>query len=240
MPPKSTTTSYSPDLGGGSAWYLAGICLVASIGGLLFGFDTAVISGAVDLVQIQYGLDDWAKGLFAASALFGCVAGAAVAGAAGDRFGRKPVLIVSAVLFFASSIGCAVAPEYWQLFASRFVAGVGIGMASVLAPMYISEFAPPHLRGRLVATYQLSIVIGLLVAYFSNWQLSVFAKDHAAIAAPAQWVGGLWHWIMIAEVWRAMLGVGVLPSAAFLFLRLCRKARAGSPGRAGSRKPARS
>ncbi len=126
----------------GSGWYLAGICLVASIGGLLFGFDTAVISGAVGLVKAQYRLDALAEGLFTASALFGCIGGAAVAGAAGDRVGRKPVLIVSAVLFLASSIGCAVAPEYWQLFAARVVAGVGIGMASVLAPMYISEFAP--------------------------------------------------------------------------------------------------
>ena len=124
-------------------------------------------------------------------------------------------MIVSALLFFVSSIGCAVAPEYWQLFTARVVAGIGIGMASVLAPMYISEFAPPHLRGRLVATYQLSIVTGILAAYFSNWLLMGYAKDHAAATG-----NGWLHWIMIAEVWRAMLGVGVLPSAAFLFLLL--------------------
>jgi SP family arabinose:H+ symporter-like MFS transporter len=203
--PASSTAS-------GSGWYLAAICLVASIGGLLFGFDTAVISGAIDLIAAQFNLDPWAKGLFAAAALFGCIGGAAMAGAAGDRFGRKPILIVSAVLFFASSIGCAIAPEYWQLFIARVVAGIGIGMASVLAPMYISEFAPPHLRGRLVATYQLSIVIGILAAYFSNWQLTKLSAGD--IVPPSGWL----HWVMVDEVWRAMLGVGVLPSAAFLIL----------------------
>ena len=181
----------------GSAWYLAGICVVASIGGLLFGFDTAVISGAEGIVKAQYHLNALAEGLFTASALFGCIGGAAVAGAAGDRLGRKPVLIVSALLFFVSSIGCAVAPDYWQLFTARVVAGVGIGMASVLAPMYISEFAPPHLRGRLVATYQLSIVTGILAAYFSNWLLMGYAKDHAAATG-----NGWLHWIMIAEAIR--------------------------------------
>ena len=215
MPTESKTTSYSPDLIGGSAWYLAGICLVASIGGLLFGFDTAVISGAVGLVKAQYHLDALAEGLFTASALFGCVGGAAVAGAAGDRFGRKPVLIVSAFLFFASSISCARRSGVLAVVhraghrGRRHRHGVGAGA------MYISEFAPPHIRGRLVATYQLSIVTGILAAYFSNWLLMHYAANHNHSPATG---GGWLQWIMIDEVWRAMLGIGVLPSAAFLIL----------------------
>ncbi len=223
MPRESASATVSSARG--SAWYLTGICLAASLGGLLFGFDTAVISGTEKIVKAQYRLDALAEGLFTASALIGCLAGAAVAGAAGDRFGRKQVLIVSAVLFFLSAIGCAVGPEYWQVFSSRIVAGVGVGMASVLAPMYISEFAPQQIRGRLVATFQLSIVIGILAAFLSNWLLARISANYAAAGAGhplgPEWVGGGWlHWIVVDEVWRGMLGVGVVPSAAFLVLLL--------------------
>ena len=200
----------------GSVFYLAKVCLVASIGGLLFGFDTAVISGTVEPVKAQYGLTDLLQGWFASSALVGCILGAAVAGVLGDRFGRKPILMVTAVLFFVSALFCAVAPTFSVLILARIVGGLGVGMASVLAPMYISEFAPPHLRGRLVAQYQLSIVLGILVAYFSNWCLAEYAATH-----PLAFGGeGALHRILVAEVWRSMFGAGMLPAGLFVALLL--------------------
>ncbi|MCX6927889.1 MAG: MFS transporter [Verrucomicrobia bacterium] len=174
---------------GGSALFLALVCLVASLGGLLFGFDTAVISGTVDRVKQFYGLSELLEGWFTSSALVGCILGAAIAGVMGDRFGRKPTLLVSAVLFFVSALYSCIPPNFTVLVVARWIGGVGVGMASVLAPLYISEFAPPKHRGRLVAFYQLSIVIGILLAYLSNWLILRFAQ-----ANPTAFGGhGVWH-----------------------------------------------
>ncbi|MCU0781484.1 MAG: MFS transporter, partial [Akkermansiaceae bacterium] len=129
---------------------------MASLGGLLFGFDTAVISGTVARVAGQFGLSDLQLGWFTSSALVGCIPGALGAGWLGDRFGRKPVLIAAAVLFFVSALFSAFPPGFNGLIAARMLGGIGVGMASVLGPMYISELAPPKWRGRLVACYQLS------------------------------------------------------------------------------------
>jgi MFS transporter, SP family, arabinose:H+ symporter len=200
----------------GSVLPLALICFVASIGGLLFGFDTAVISGTFDFVEAQYHLTKFEVGWFGSSALLGCILGAAAAGWFADRFGRKPVLVVAAVFFLLCAGGCAVAPSFQTLTLFRILGGLGVGMASVVAPMHISEFAPPRLRGRLVALYQLSIVLGILAAYFSNWLLLGFAQDHPAAFDAAGWP----HWILIGEVWRGMFGVGVIPAALFLLLLL--------------------
>ena len=206
----STSKSFSH----GSAWYLAGVCLVASLGGLLFGFDTAVISGTVDAVEAQYHLDGFEVGWFGSSALVGCILGAAVAGALGDRFGRRPALIVSAFFYLLSAVLSAAALDFAWLNGARIIGGVGVGMASVLAPTYIAEFAPARIRGRLVAFYQLSIVVGILAAYFSNWLLARFAEAHPHAFAGTDWL----HWMMVAEVWRAMFGAEALPAAAFLAL----------------------
>ncbi|MBN2293472.1 MAG: sugar porter family MFS transporter [Pirellulales bacterium] len=198
----------------GSGWYLALICLVASIGGLLFGFDTAVIAGTVGFVETQFELTKLELGWFGSAALVGCVVGAAVAGVLGDRFGRKPVLITAAFFFFISALFSAIPPNFLVLIPARIIGGVGVGMASVLAPMYISEFAPPRLRGRLVAMYQLSIVLGILAAYFCNWGLLSFSQNN-----PAAFGGGGWlHWILVAEVWRGMFGAETLPAAIFFVL----------------------
>jgi SP family arabinose:H+ symporter-like MFS transporter len=208
-----TNSSASP-ASPGNPWYLAAVCLVASIGGLLFGFDTAVISGTFGFVEAQFGLDKFELGWFGSSALVGCIMGAAVAGALGDRFGRKPILIVAAVFFFVSALYSAIPRSFQVLIWARIVGGWGVGMASVLAPIYISEFAPPRWRGRLVATYQLSIVIGILAAYFSNWALLQFS-EHFPNALSA---GGFLHWTMVAEVWRGMFGAEMIPAALFFFL----------------------
>jgi len=200
----------------GGPWYLAGVCLVASLGGLLFGFDTAVISGTFGFVEPQFALSKLEVGWFGSAALVGCIMGAAVAGSLGDRFGRKPVLILAAVFFFVSALYSAIPPDFQVLILARVVGGWGVGMASVLAPIYISEFAPPRLRGRLVATYQLSIVIGILAAYFSNWLLLRFAEHYP----DALGGDGFLHWTMVAEVWRGMFGAEMIPAALFFVLLL--------------------
>jgi MFS transporter, SP family, arabinose:H+ symporter len=200
----------------GSLWYLTGICLVASLGGFLFGFDTAVISGTVKRVAEQYLLSVNLQGWFASSALVGCIGGAAVAGFLGDRFGRKPILLIAAVFFFASALFACIPPTFSILIGARILGGLGVGMASVLGPMYISEFAPPRWRGRLVACYQLSIVLGILAAYFSNWLLLSFSQSAANDFHGPDWL----RWVAVAEVWRGMFGAGMIPAFFFFFLLL--------------------
>src|ERR1039458_736461 len=141
----------------GSWIYLSGVALIAALGGLLFGFDTAVISGAEGFLERQYGLGPMLLGWVVSSALIGCIIGAAIAGVLSDRFGRRAALMVSAMLFLVSGIGCVFAWSTGALAAARLLGGLGIGMASMLSPLYIAEFSPPHLRGRLVALYQLAI-----------------------------------------------------------------------------------
>jgi SP family arabinose:H+ symporter-like MFS transporter len=210
------TTDQNETNAGGSALFLGLVCLVASLGGLLFGFDTAVISGTVERVRQQYALTDLLEGWFLSSALVGCICGAAVAGVLGDRFGRKPTLLVSSVFFFVSALYSAIPPTFNVLIAARWIGGVGVGMASVLAPLYISEFAPPKHRGRLVAFYQLSIVVGILLAYLSNWLILRFAQDN-----PTAFGGhGVWHWTLVAEYWRGMFGAEMVPCVLFFVLLL--------------------
>ena len=198
----------------GSGLYLAMICGVASLGGLLFGFDTAVISGTIEKVTAQFELTEALKGWFTSSALIGCILGALVAGWSGDRFGRKPCLIFAAFLFFISALGSAIPPNFTVLIPARWIGGVGVGMASVLGPIYITEFSPPRIRGRLVALYQLSIVIGILAAYFSNWSLQLFADNNPGAFGEA----GFLHKALVAEVWRGMFGAEMIPAALFFFL----------------------
>ena len=188
--------------------------MVASIGGLLFGFDTAVISGTFGLVEAQYGLNKFAVGWFGSSALVGCILGALASGTLTDRFGRKWVLLAAAAFFFLSAICAAAAASFQWLVWGRIIGGVGVGMASVLAPMYISEFALLRLRGRLVACYQLSIVLGILAAYFSNWLLLWSAQANPEVFASVAWL----HRTLVSEVWRGMFAAGAIPAAAFFVL----------------------
>jgi len=198
----------------GSVVYLAGVCFVVSFAGLLFGFDTAVISGTFGFVEEQFDLSKFQVGWFGSSALVGCIVGAAAAGMLGDRFGRKPILIISSFFFFISALFSAIPPNFAILIPARIIGGMGVGMASVLAPMYISEFVPPRLRGRLVALYQLSIVIGILAAYFSNWSLLSFSESH-----PNAFGGtGPLHWLFVSEVWRGMFGAEMIPAAVFFLM----------------------
>lgn len=194
--------------------FLVMVCVVASLGGVLFGFDTAVISGTFGMVETQFVLGKLELGWFGSSALVGAIIGAFIAGGLSDRFGRKPVLIASAILFFISALGSTIPPTFFLLIPARLIGGLGIGIASVLAPLYISEFAPPHIRGRLVALYQLSIVIGILLAYFSNWWLLSNSREHLSTFEEANFL----HKILISEVWRGMFAAEMIPSGLFMIL----------------------
>lgn len=148
------------------------VSLVAATSGLLFGYDIAVINGAILFLREQFGLTELQTEAAASSLLFGCVFGAVVAGILSDRFGRRRVLILAAALFGISAIGAALPRTLWEFAMARFAGGVAIGVAALLAPLYIAEIAPPRIRGRLVALNQMAIVTGILLAYFMNWALS--------------------------------------------------------------------
>jgi SP family arabinose:H+ symporter-like MFS transporter len=188
--------------------YLYLVCLVAALGGFLFGFDTAVISGTISLVKGDFGLDPVSEGWFVSCALLGCIIGVSFSGKLSDKYGRKIVLIISAVLFLASAIGCMLSESFNFLIASRLIGGLGIGVASMVSPLYISEFAPSRLRGMMVSLYQLALTIGIVLAYFSN----AYLADHTSVAYGTE---GMTR-IFSTEVWRAMLGLGALPAGVFL------------------------
>jgi sugar porter (SP) family MFS transporter len=171
--------------------------ITVGLGGMLFGLDVAVISGAELAIQALWKLDSWTHGLAIATALYGTVVGAALGGIPADRFGRKPTLLWIGISFFVSSIGAAIASnvEYFMLF--RFLGGLGIGASSVVAPIYISEIAPAKHRGKLVISFQLNVVLGILIAYISNYFIQGMEND-----------------------WRIMLGVVGIPSLLFSVLIL--------------------
>jgi SP family arabinose:H+ symporter-like MFS transporter len=191
-----------------SSMYLYLVCLVAALGGFLFGFDTAVISGTISLVKNDFGLDSVSEGWFVSCALLGCIIGVSFSGKLSDRYGRKIVLIISAVLFLASAIGCMYSESFTVLIVFRLIGGLGIGVASMVSPLYISEFAPSRLRGMMVSLYQLALTIGIVLAYFSN----AYLADHTSASYGSE---GMTR-IFSTEVWRAMLGLGALPAAIFL------------------------
>ena len=140
------------------------ICMTVALGGLLFGFDTAVISGAIGLIKTQFSLGTVQEGWLVSSGLAGCIAGVLVTGALSDRIGRKRTILLAAAMFLLSGIGCALAANVGWIIISRIIGGVGVGMASVISPMLIAEFAPAAQRGRMIAYYQLAITVGILLA----------------------------------------------------------------------------
>jgi len=191
-----------------SGTYLYLVCLVAALGGFLFGFDTAVISGTVSLVKKDFNLDVLHEGWFVSCALLGCIIGVSISGKLSDKYGRKIILILSAVLFFASALGCMLSGSFTQLIAFRLIGGLGIGVASMVSPLYISEFSPSRYRGMMVSLYQLALTIGIVLSYFSNAYLANHVGDTFSSDAL--------HKIFSAEVWRAMLGLGTIPAGIFL------------------------
>ena len=193
--------------------YINTLAIIASLGGFLFGYDTAVISGTINFVSTQFHLDAVSTGWYVSSALVGCISGVAMAGVLSDKYGRKKVLILSALFFGVSAVGCTFAIGFNDLVLYRFIGGLGIGVASMVSPLYISELSPAHKRGRLVALYQFAITIGILCSYFSNAYLLKLSQSDTF----AQSTGTVYQ-IMVSEVWRIMLGTSALPAILFLLL----------------------
>lgn len=194
--------------------YIIWLSFVAALGGFLFGYDTAVISGTVDQVASQFSLDDFGKGWFVGCALVGSIGGVVIAGPLSDRYGRKIVLLLSAILFSASGIGCMIAADEMQLIIFRIMGGVGIGVASVISPLYIAEVSVPRYRGQLVSLYQLAITIGFLGAYLANFGLLNYSESLIKSGATQ----GLYHKIFATEAWRGMLGMEALPALLFFLI----------------------
>ncbi len=181
-----------------SMGYIVFLSVVAALGGILFGYDTAVISGTTDIVSSQFGLGELATGWYVGCALIGSIIGVLVAGMLSDFLGRKKTMLIAAVMFSISAIGCALCSGFTELVIYRMIGGFGIGVVSIVSPIYISEVAPADKRGTLVSLYQLAITIGFLLAYLSNY---LILKGTS-----------------MAEYWRPMLGAEAIPDLLFLIL----------------------
>ena len=192
--------------------YVIFMAVVAAIGGILFGYDTAVISGTTAIVKNQFALTDMMEGWYVGCALIGSICGVLVAGTLSDYLGRKLTMLISAALFSISAIGCAVCGSFDGLVAYRIVGGVGIGIVSIVSPIYISEVSPAKIRGTLVSLYQLAVTIGFLLAYMANWAID--ANIDPSVCGDVT----LWQKIMHTEAWRGMLGSETLPALLFFFI----------------------
>ena len=192
--------------------YVIFMAVVAAIGGILFGYDTAVISGTTAIVKNQFALTDMMEGWYVGCALIGSICGVLVAGTLSDYLGRKLTMLISAALFSISAIGCAVCGSFDSLVAYRIVGGVGIGIVSIVSPIYISEVSPAKIRGTLVSLYQLAVTIGFLLAYMANWAID--ANIDPSVCGDVT----LWQKIMHTEAWRGMLGSETLPALLFFVI----------------------
>jgi MFS family permease len=194
-PPVDDSSSVISDEDFSSGGTAVRIASVAALGGLLFGYDSAVINGAVDSIQEDFGIGNAELGFAVASALLGAAAGAMTAGWIADKIGRISVMKIAAVLFLISAIGTGFAHEVWTVVLFRVVGGIGVGVASVIAPAYIAETSPPRIRGRLGSLQQLAIVSGIFLSFAVNWLL-----QHAA-GGPNEplWFGlDAWRWMFLA------------------------------------------
>ena len=196
--PTAVNDTTSPPAQVSLTFALIGSAIVAALGGFLFGFDTAVISGTTEALKTTYGLNAFSVGFTVAIALMGTIIGSIIAGKPADVWGRRRVLMVLAVLYFVWALGSALAWDWFAFLAFRLLGGVAVGGASVVSPLYIAEIAPARVRGRLVAVQQFNIVLGMLAAFLSNY---LIAQTNLG-----------------AEEWRWMLGVQVVPSAFFFLL----------------------
>jgi SP family sugar porter-like MFS transporter len=189
------------------------ICLVSAMGGLLFGYDWVVIGGAKPFYELFFGISDspLMQGVAMTTALVGCLIGAMVAGAMADRYGRKPLLIISAVLFTLSAVATGIFDDFTLFNIARFIGGIGIGIASALSPMYIAEISPANIRGKLVSLNQMTIVLGILGAQIANWLIAEEVPvDYTTDEILVSWNGQMgWRWMFWAEA---------APAALFLLL----------------------
>ncbi|MDR0505686.1 MAG: sugar porter family MFS transporter [Dysgonamonadaceae bacterium] len=191
--------------------YVLFLSFIAALGGFLFGYDTAVISGTTEDVKNHFGLDDIQQGWYVGCAILGSIIGVLAAGKLSDLWGRKPVLLFSALLFSVSAIGCMIYSSFNQLVIYRIIGGVGIGVASIISPLYISEISIPKYRGTLVSLYQLAITAGILASYLSN--SAVLKWSHSVI-----YESGFMKMTVNDEVWRGMLGMESIPAILFFLV----------------------
>ncbi len=191
--------------------YILFLSCVAALGGILFGYDTAVISGTTDIVSQQFRLDELATGWYVGCALIGSIIGVLVAGVLSDFLGRKKTMLIAALMFSISAIGCAVCQGFTDLVLYRMIGGFGIGVVSVVSPVYISEVAPAEKRGTLVSLYQLAITVGFLLAYLVNYLVLKGADTTATDPS-------LGSRMFNDEYWRGMLGYEIIPDLLFLVL----------------------
>jgi sugar porter (SP) family MFS transporter len=182
--------------------YILPVCLVATLGGLLFGFDTGVISGAIEPLTARFGLSDFMKGWASGCVLVGCAAGVLLVGPVSDRYGRRLAMFLAAAMFLASAIGTALPNDIVTFIVFRILGGLGIGIASISTPMYISEITPAHIRGRLVAVNQIAIVGGIALTSVINYFIAQ-SGDQAWLTETG---------------WRWMFGIGILPAMLFTLL----------------------
>ena len=192
--------------------YLIFLSVVAALGGFLFGYDTAVISGTIAQVTQLFQLDALQQGWYVGCALVGSIVGVLFAGILSDKLGRKLTMVISAVLFSTSALGCALSADFAQLVVYRIIGGVGLGVVSIVSPLYISELAVAQYRGRLVSLYQLAVTVGFLGAYLVNYQLLAWAESGTQLSV--DWLNK----IFITEVWRGMLGMETLPAILFFII----------------------
>ena len=189
--------------------YLIFLSVVAALGGFLFGYDAAVISGTISQVTARFSLDEIQVGWFVGCALIGSIIGVLMAGKLSDRWGRKVTMLVAAVFFSVSGIACAFVGSLEPLVVARILGGIGLGVVSIVSPLYISEVSIAQYRGRLVSLYQLAVTIGFLGAYLTNFQLLHFSQSGAVLNA------GWMNLVFVSEVWRGMLGFCSLPAILF-------------------------
>ncbi|MCH7409094.1 sugar porter family MFS transporter [Belliella sp. DSM 111904] len=192
--------------------YIGKITFISSLGGLLFGFDMAVISGVLPFVQTQFDLSPSQEGWFVSSALLGAVMGVGLSGELCDRFGRRSLLFIAAILFLLSAIVSTVLPTFTLLIIARILGGIGVGMASNAVPLYLSEIAPLKIRGRLVTCYQLAITFGILLAYLTNSGMLKLSGSFSDSSINESYLG----YIFKDEVWRGMFSVEIIPATLFL------------------------
>ena len=192
--------------------YLIFLSVVAAVGGFLFGYDTAVISGTIAQVTQLFQLDTLQQGWYVGCALVGSIVGVLFAGILSDKLGRKLTMVISAVLFSTSALGCALCADFTQLVIYRIIGGVGIGVVSIVSPLYISEVSVAQYRGRLVSLYQLAVTVGFLGAYLVNYQLLAWAESGTQLSV--DWLNK----VFITEVWRGMLGMETLPAILFFII----------------------
>ena len=202
-----------------SMGYIVFLSIVAALGGILFGYDTAVISGTTDIVSGQFSLNELATGWYVGCALIGSIIGVLVAGMLSDFLGRKKTMLIAALMFSISAIGCALCKGFTDLVIYRMIGGFGIGVVSIVSPIYISEVAPAEKRGTLVSLYQLAITVGFLLAYLVNYLVLKNADTSLAEADNAARESlPLSQRIFNSEYWRGMLGYETIPDLLFLIL----------------------